>query len=82
MKAIGLKTSLPIEDSESFIEFECAQPTPPPGPQDLLVQVKAGLRQPGGLQGPAAKCALTRYWNPLKYWGGMRPGSWPRSAKK
>ncbi len=39
MKAIGLKTSLPIEDSESLIEFECAQPTP--GPQDLLVHVQA-----------------------------------------
>ena len=39
MKAIGLKTSLPIDHPESLIEFECAQPTP--GPHDLLVQVQA-----------------------------------------
>jgi len=39
MKAIGLKTSLPIDHPESLIEFETDQPAP--GPQDLLVQVKA-----------------------------------------
>lgn len=39
MKAIGIKTSLPISEAESFIAFET--PTPTPGGHDLLVRVKA-----------------------------------------
>lgn len=39
MKAIGFKTSLPIENPESFIEFETVKPVP--GPQDLLVKIDA-----------------------------------------
>lgn len=39
MKAIGFKTSLPIENSESFIEFETVKPVP--GPHDLLVKIDA-----------------------------------------
>jgi NADPH2:quinone reductase len=39
MKAIGFKTSLPIEEKESFIEFETSKPTP--GPRDLLVKISA-----------------------------------------
>ncbi|CAM3536709.1 zinc-binding alcohol dehydrogenase family protein [Flavobacterium chungbukense] len=39
MKAIGFKTSLPIENPESFIEFEAVKPIP--GPNDLLVKIDA-----------------------------------------
>ena len=39
MNAIGLRTSLPIDDPESLFEFETAAPTP--GPRDLLVRVRA-----------------------------------------
>ncbi|MEH3115279.1 zinc-binding alcohol dehydrogenase family protein [Pedobacter terrae] len=39
MKAIGFKTSLPINENESFIEFE--MPVPEPKGRDLLVKVKA-----------------------------------------
>ncbi|MCM0666834.1 zinc-binding alcohol dehydrogenase family protein [Flavobacterium tyrosinilyticum] len=39
MKAIGFKTSLPIEKTESFIEFEAVKPIP--GPHDLLVKIDA-----------------------------------------
>jgi NADPH2:quinone reductase len=39
MKAIGLSTSLPIDDPQSLFEF--ATETPTPGPRDLLVRVKA-----------------------------------------
>lgn len=39
MKAIGLTTSLPIDDPQSLFEFETG--TPAPGPQDLLVRVRA-----------------------------------------
>lgn len=39
MKAIGFKTSLPIENPESFIEFEAVKPIP--GPRDLLVKIDA-----------------------------------------
>lgn len=39
MKAIGLSTSLPIDDPQSLFEFETA--TPAPGPRDLLVRVRA-----------------------------------------
>jgi NADPH2:quinone reductase len=39
MKAIGFKTSLPIEKPESFIEFEAVKPIP--GPHDLLVKIDA-----------------------------------------
>ncbi|MBD2705017.1 zinc-binding alcohol dehydrogenase family protein [Spirosoma sp. BT702] len=39
MKAIGFKTSLPISEPESFIEFET--PTPQPTGRDLLVKIKA-----------------------------------------
>lgn len=39
MKAIGLSTSLPIDDPQSLFEFETAAPTP--GPRDLLVRVRA-----------------------------------------
>lgn len=39
MKAIGFKTSLPISENESFIEFET--PVPEPKGRDLLVKIKA-----------------------------------------
>jgi len=39
MKAIGLTTSLPIDDPRSLFEFETE--TPVPGPRDLLVRVRA-----------------------------------------
>lgn len=39
MKVIGFKTSLPIENSESFIEFEAVKPIP--GTHDLLVKIDA-----------------------------------------
>jgi len=39
MKAIGFKTSLPIENPESFIEFEAVKPIP--GPHDLLIKIDA-----------------------------------------
>ncbi|MBL0737553.1 zinc-binding alcohol dehydrogenase family protein [Flavobacterium sp. GN10] len=39
MKAIGFKTSLPIENPDSFIEFEAIKPIP--GPHDLLVKIDA-----------------------------------------
>jgi len=39
MKAIGFKTSLPIQEEESFIEFETEKPEP--GPYDLLVKIEA-----------------------------------------
>lgn len=39
MKAIGFKTSLKIEEQESFIEFETSKPTP--GAQDLLIKISA-----------------------------------------
>lgn len=39
MKAVGIRTSLPIEEEESFIAFETAKPEP--GPRDLLVKIKA-----------------------------------------
>ncbi|MBF4505381.1 zinc-binding alcohol dehydrogenase family protein [Flavobacterium sp. JLP] len=39
MKAIGFKTSLPIQERESFIELEA--PKPIPGPNDLLVKISA-----------------------------------------
>lgn len=39
MKAIGFKTSLPIDESESFIMFET--PVPEPKGRDLLVKIKA-----------------------------------------
>jgi NADPH2:quinone reductase len=39
MKAIGLTTSLPIDDPQSLFEFETE--TPAPGPRDLLVRVRA-----------------------------------------
>jgi NADPH2:quinone reductase len=39
MKAIGFKKSLPIEDQDSFIEFETIKPTP--GANDLLVKIEA-----------------------------------------
>jgi NADPH2:quinone reductase len=39
MKAIGFKTSLKIEEQESFIEFET--PKPVPGAHDLLVKIDA-----------------------------------------
>ncbi|WP_029269881.1 zinc-binding alcohol dehydrogenase family protein [Flavobacterium sp. KJJ] len=39
MKAIGFKTSLPIQEIESFIELEA--PKPIPGPNDLLVKISA-----------------------------------------
>ena len=39
MKAIGLSTSLPIDDPQSLFEFETE--TPAPGPRDLLVRVRA-----------------------------------------
>ena len=39
MKAIGLTTSLPVDDPRSLVEFETETPTP--GPRDLLVRVRA-----------------------------------------
>lgn len=39
MKAIGFKTSLPIENENSFIEFEIAKPVP--GVNDLLIKISA-----------------------------------------
>ena len=39
MKAIGFKTSLPITEQDSFIEFEI--PRPIPGANDLLVKIDA-----------------------------------------
>ncbi|GAB3700179.1 zinc-binding alcohol dehydrogenase family protein [Spirosoma flavus] len=39
MKSIGFKTSLPVSEPESFIEFET--PIPEPKGKDLLVQIKA-----------------------------------------
>jgi NADPH2:quinone reductase len=39
MKAIGFKTSLPITEENSFIEFETGKPTPVN--QELLVKIKA-----------------------------------------
>ncbi|HTN20012.1 MAG TPA: zinc-binding alcohol dehydrogenase family protein [Pelobium sp.] len=39
MKAIGFKTSLTIDEKDSFIEFEL--PKPKPGNRDLLIKVKA-----------------------------------------
>jgi NADPH2:quinone reductase len=39
MKAIGFKTSLSIEEKDSFIEFEIQKPVP--GPHDLLVKISA-----------------------------------------
>ncbi|MFC5283280.1 alcohol dehydrogenase catalytic domain-containing protein [Pedobacter alpinus] len=39
MKAIGFKTSLPIREENSFFVFETE--IPKPGPQDLLVKLKA-----------------------------------------
>lgn len=39
MKAVGFKTSLPITEAESFIDFETA--TPQPTGREILVKVKA-----------------------------------------
>ncbi|KFF02513.1 zinc-binding alcohol dehydrogenase family protein [Flavobacterium hydatis] len=39
MKAIGFRTSLPIVEQDSFIEFETAKPIP--GANDLLVKINA-----------------------------------------
>ena len=39
MKAIGFKTSLSIDEKDSFIEFETAKPIP--GAHDLLVKIDA-----------------------------------------
>ena len=39
MKAVGFKKSLPIEDENSFIDFETEMPTP--GKRDVLVRIKA-----------------------------------------
>lgn len=39
MKAVGFKTSLPITEQDSFIEFETEKPVP--GPKDLLVKIEA-----------------------------------------
>jgi NADPH2:quinone reductase len=39
MKAIGFKTSLPIDAAESFIEFET--PKPSPTGRDLLIKINA-----------------------------------------
>ena len=39
MKSIGFTHSLPIEEDQSLFEFET--PTPTPGANDLLVDIKA-----------------------------------------
>ena len=39
MKAVGFKTSLPIKEEGSFIEFETTKPTP--GANELLVKIMA-----------------------------------------
>lgn len=39
MKAVGFKKSLPIEDKESFVDFETE--IPKPGKRDILVKIKA-----------------------------------------
>ncbi|MAM17770.1 MAG: zinc-binding alcohol dehydrogenase family protein [Christiangramia sp.] len=39
MKAVGFKKSLPIEEENSFIEFETEQPRPEP--KDILVRIQA-----------------------------------------
>ncbi|MDT0685724.1 zinc-binding alcohol dehydrogenase family protein [Autumnicola psychrophila] len=39
MKAVGFKKSLPVEDQNSFIEFETEKPSP--GENDLLVKIEA-----------------------------------------
>jgi alcohol dehydrogenase/NADPH2:quinone reductase len=39
MKAVGFKKSLPIEEKNSFIDFETEKPTP--GENDLLVKIEA-----------------------------------------
>ncbi|MFT4154271.1 zinc-binding alcohol dehydrogenase family protein [Parafilimonas sp.] len=39
MKAVGFKTSLPVEAADSFIDFEI--PAPEPSGHDLLVKIKA-----------------------------------------
>lgn len=39
MKAIGFKSSLPIDEKDSFIEFETVKPTP--SGHDLLVKIEA-----------------------------------------
>jgi NADPH2:quinone reductase len=39
MKAIGFKTSLPITEANSFIEFE--MPSPTPAGHELLVKIQA-----------------------------------------
>jgi NADPH2:quinone reductase len=44
MKAIGLTTSLPIDDPQSLVEFEMEAPTP--GARDLLVRVRAVSMNP------------------------------------
>ncbi|MBV7530682.1 zinc-binding alcohol dehydrogenase family protein [Chitinophaga sp. sic0106] len=44
MKAIGFKTSLPINEAESFILFET--PTPTPAGHDILVKVQAASVNP------------------------------------
>ena len=40
MKAIGFKTSLPITEADSFIEFDA--PMPKPAAHELLVKIEAG----------------------------------------
>ena len=47
MKAIGLRTSLPVNDPECLFEFETE--TPAPEPRDLLVRVRAVSVIVGGL---------------------------------
>ena len=44
MKAIGFKQSLPINDAESFVEFETEKPSP--GGYDLLVKINANSVNP------------------------------------
>src|ERR1700744_2119373 len=39
MKAIGYRTSLPLTANEALIDFEA--PSPSPGPNDLVVAVRA-----------------------------------------
>jgi len=39
MKAIGATQHLPVTDPKCLVEFECEKPTP--GPQDVLVKIKA-----------------------------------------